>query len=193
MQEERFEEKERRVLQLLLDQRKDHPHGFYPQEIARALNLDVNEVQEIVVELEAKGWADGGDETTWIVPAGIKELQKQPEIPTPHIVINNPQNSPMSFGDYSSQTVNYNNQSLNEVLPVIANLIEEVRHYDFVTRDEVIIELEKIQTLAKGNMNAGVWQLIQSRLLTTKTALEVGQIALQTLPYWPALWGHFFK
>ena len=173
MEEERFVEKERRVLQMLLDQRKDHPHGFYPQELATALNLDVNEVQEIIVELEAKGWADGGDRTTWIIPPGIKELQKTLEPPTPHIVINNPQNSPMSFGGHSSQTVNYNNQPMEEILPAIANLINDVRSLDFQTRDDVLAELEKVQSLAQGELNAGVWQLIQARLLTAKTGMEI--------------------
>ncbi len=193
MVEERFEEKERRVLQTLLDQRKDHPNGFYPEELATALKLPLGEVQEICVELEAKGWADGGDETTWIIPAGIKELQKKQEPPTPHIVINNPQNSPMSFGNNSNQTVNYNNQSLAEVLPAIAQLIDDVRKYDFDTRADVLQELEKVQTLAKGEMNAGVWQLIQLRLLTVKTTLEIAKIGAGTLPYWPAVWNFFFQ
>jgi hypothetical protein len=193
MQNQRFEDKERLVLQTLYDARKDHPNGVNPFELATALNMDLNEVQEIVVELERKGWAAGGDEDTWIVPAGIKELEKIPETPIPHIVINNPQNSPMSFGAHSSQTVTYNNQNVQDILPPLSQLIRELYELQFETQGDVISELQKVEVLARGEMNNGKWQLIQSRLLTAKTALEVGKIAVNTLPYWPAVWNFFFR
>lgn len=193
MEEERFVEKEARVLQMLLDQRQDHPNGFYPQELATALNSNVREVMEIINELEAKGWAGGSDETTWILPPGIKELQKKEKPPTPQIAIYNPSNSPMSFGDNNNQTVNYTNQSIEEIVPALTRLIEDVRGLDFATRDDVLSELEKVKSLTQGEMNAGSWKLIQSRLLTAKTAMEVVQLSAHSLPYWPAVWHFFFS
>jgi hypothetical protein len=193
MQNQRFEDKERLVLETLYNARKDHPNGVNPFELATALNMDVTEVQEIVVELERKGWADGGDENTWIIPAGIKEIEKKPEPPTPHIVINNPQNSPMSFGPNSTQTVTYNNQNVQDILPQLSQLIQGLYDLKFETRGDVISELQKVEVLAKGEMNEKKWELIQSRLITAKTALEVGKIASATLPYWPAVWNFFFK
>lgn len=194
MENERFQEKERRVLQALYDNRRDHPNGLIPEEIATALNLALSDVRDIVVELERKGWAAGGDETTWIVPAGIKELEKQPEPPTvSHITINNPQNSPMSFGSNSSQTVTYNNQNVQDVLPQLSRLIQDVYELQFETRGDVIEELQKVETIAKGEMSSGKWELIQTRLVTAKTALEIGKIAVSSLPYWPAVWNFFFK
>jgi len=89
--------------------------------------------------------------------------------------------------------VNYNNQPIQEILPALSQLIEGVRSLNFPTRDDVVAELEKVQFLAKGEMNAGIWQLIQSRLLTTKTALEVASLAAPSLPYWPVVWNYFFK
>jgi hypothetical protein len=194
MQNERFEEKERRVLQALYDNRRDHPDGLVPDEIAAALNLDLSDVKDIVVELERKGWADGGDETTWIVPAGIKELERQPEAPAvSHVTINYPQNSPISLGPHSTQNVTYYNQNTQDILPQLSLLIQELYERQFETRTEVLSELQKVETLAKGEMNPGRWQLIQTRLATTKTALEIGKIAVDSLPYWPVVWHFFFK
>lgn len=194
MESQRFEDKERLVLRALYDNRLGHPNGSNPDELAAALNLDLSHVREIVVELERKGWAAGGDETTWIVPAGIKELQKQPEPPAvSHITINNPQNSPMNFGPNSSQTVTYNNQNVQDILPSLSRLIQDVYGLQFETRGDVVGELQKIETLAKEEMSPGKWELIQTRLVTAKTALEIGKIAVSSLPYWPAVWNFFFK
>lgn len=193
MTKQRFEEKERLVLQMLYDERKNHPHGLIPDELAAALNMDLSEVRQIVIELEIKGWADGGDETTWIVPAGIKEIEKISQPQMPHIIINNPTNSPMSFGAHSSQTVTYHNQNVRDILPQLSQLIHHLYSLQFETRADAIAELQKVEVLAKGEINEGKWQLIQSRLETTKTALEVGKIAFDTLPYWPAIWHFFFK
>jgi len=99
---ERYEEKERLVLQKLYDERKRHPRGVHPDELALVLNLEFSEVIEIISELDKKGWTGGSDELSWILPAGIKEIERLPEPPTPTIVINNPQNSPMTFGPNSS-------------------------------------------------------------------------------------------
>lgn len=193
MQNQRFEEKEKLVLQILYDNRKDHPHGLLIEEIATALNMDLREVREIIVELERKGWVSGGDETTWIVPTGIKELEKLPPPQMPHVIINNPTNSPMSFGANSSQTVTYNNQNVEDILRQITQLIQHLSQLQFEMKGDAISDLEKVATLATGEMDPGKWQMIQSRLVTVKTALEVGKIAVDTLPYWPAIWHFFFK
>ena len=125
MMQETFEEKERRVLQLLLEQRRNHPDGFYPEELATALSLDLDEVREIVVELEAKGWAADGDETTWIIPPGIKELQKKPEpmIPVNYMHIEHNYGNAAQGSDINQNTT----QSKNEFDSSIRDLLSAVQ------------------------------------------------------------------
>ncbi len=189
-----YEEKERRVFQRLYDERETrHTRSFTPAELAQELNLNVNEVTEIINELESQGWLGGTDEGVSINAAGIKEIERKAEPARPTIVINNPQNSPMSFGTNSNQTVSYNNQPVQEILPDLSRLIEDLHALDFPTRGDVIGELQKVESLAKGEMNAGTWELIQARLVTTKTALELAKIAADSVPYWPVVWNYFFK
>jgi hypothetical protein len=190
---ERFEQKERRVLQKLYEVRDSHPQGVVPDELAAALNLRIDEVYQIIAELEEKKWIGGNDEASWILPAGIKEIERIPETPTPNIIINNPQNSPISLGAHSNQTVTYNNQSVQEILPALTHLIQDLYALDSPTRGDAIAELQKVESLAKDEMNAGKWQMIQSRLLTTKTALEIAKLGADSLPYWPIVWNFFFK
>lgn len=193
MDNERFEAKENLVLQALYKARNTHPNGVATDELALAVNLELRDVYDVISELERKGWIGGSDERVWILPAGIKKIERVAEPPIPTFVINNPQNSPMSFGAHSSQTVTYNNQAVQDVLPALSRLIEDLHALDFPMHSDVIAELKKVEVLAKSDMDVGKWQMIQSRLVTTKTALEIAKIAADSLPYWPIVWNFFFK
>lgn len=193
MTESYFQEK-RRVLKMIADISRMSQFVVF-EDLAKRLGMTNNELAPLCNGLDEDGSIDfpGGDIIT-IKDAGYRALQPQePQTTGQHIHIHQPQNSPMSFGLNSTQTVTYNNQPVQDILPALAELISEVKALDFTTRGDVIEELEKVQSLAKGEMNAGIWQLIQSRLLTTKTALEIATLAAPSLPYWPTVWNYFFK
>jgi hypothetical protein len=192
---ERFEEKERRILQKLYDERgrKDtNPH--YPEELARELNLDLDDVHDIIIELDGQGLTGGTDEVSWILPAGIKEIERipQPQV-SPNIVhFHGPNTGPVQIGSHQTQNISYN-ESISEILPKLAELITAVRAQDFPDKDEVIADLEKVQALAQGDVNEGVWKRIQTRLTAAKTTMEITGLAYNSLPYWPLIWNYFMK
>jgi hypothetical protein len=73
---ETYRSKERRALQKLYDERdRRYTNPHQPDELARELNLDLREAQDIVVELERKGLTDGNDQATWIIAAGLEEIE----------------------------------------------------------------------------------------------------------------------
>lgn len=144
---------------------------------------------------EERRWIHSNEHAVWLLLMGVRKVERveKTEQPVPHIVIYNPTNSPMSFGDNSSQTVTYNNQPVKEIIPELLELITAVHQLDFPTKEDVLGELTKVQTLAQGEMSDGKWQMIQSRLVTAKTALDVAQVVAHSIPYWPAVWSFFFK
>lgn len=190
---QRFEEKERRVLQKLYDQRDKHPRGIYPDELAAALDMELRDVHEIISELDDKKWTGGTDEVSWILPAGVKEIEKLPEQSVQNVVhFHAPNTGPVQIGSNQTQNISYN-QSLTEILPKLADLIAAVREKDFEDKDEVIADLEKVQSLAQGDVNEGTLKRIQSRLTAAKTTMEIVGLAYQSLPYWPLIWSFFHK
>lgn len=144
---------------------------------------------------EERRWISSNDQAVWLLSTGVREVERveKTEETVPHIVIYNPTNSPMSFGANSSQTVTYNNQPVKEIIPELLELITAVHQLDFPTKEDVLDELTKVQALAESEMNEGKWQIIQSRLVTAKTALDIAQIVAHSIPYWPAVWNYFFK
>lgn len=124
---ERFEEKERRVLQKLYHQRDRHPRGILPEELAAALDMELRDVHEIISELDNKKWTGGTDEVSWILPAGVKEIEKLPEQSVQNVVhFHAPNTGPVQIGSNQTQNISYN-QSLVEILPKLAELIAAVR------------------------------------------------------------------
>lgn len=190
---ERFEEKERRVLQKLYDERERHPRGINPDELAAALDMELRDVHEVISELDDKKWTGGTDEVSWISPAGMKEIEKLPQQPIQNIVhFHAPNTGPVQIGSNQTQNISYN-QSLTEILPKLADLIAAVRAQEFEDKDEVIADLEKVQSLAQGDFNEGTLKRIQTRLTAAKTTMEIVGLAYQSLPYWPLIWAFFHK
>jgi hypothetical protein len=197
MENKRFEEKERLVLQKLYDERHGRldKRGLTPAELSKALDLDEREVVEISMGLRNKGWIGGTDEADWIVPAGIKEIEQIPEPATPHVYIQHAQNSPIQIGNQNKQTVNYN-QTIGEILPELTALIESIRKLDFEDRDNVVRALDRALELAQANTNAttgqSAWTRIKASIVFAKETMDALGVAYQTLPYWPAVW-HFLN
>lgn len=192
---ERYVEKERRVLQKHFDERQTrNENGFAPDELARQLGLDVDEVCEIVVELTEAGLLGGTDEVSWISPAGIREIEKKPNVPiTPNIVhFHGPNTGPVQIGSNPIQNISYN-QPLAEILPKLAELIAAIGNQDFADKDEVVADLEKVQALASGDVNDGTLKRIQTRLTAAKTTMEITGLAYKSLPFWPQIWDYFMK
>jgi len=193
---ERYAEKERRVLQKLYDERETRgEQGFSPEELAKILKLDVRDVQDVILELDKVGWTEGTDEVSWISFAGIKEIEKLPDTPiSPNIVnFNAPNTGPVQIGYHQTQQNVFQNQSIEEILPKLAELIRAIKAADFVDKDEVIADLEKIQSLAHGNISEGVWNRIQTKLTAAKTTMEVAGLVYKTYPYWPQIWAFFSR
>lgn len=190
---ERFEEKERRVLQKLYDERERHPRGINPDELAAALDMELRDVHEVISELDDKKWTGGTDEVSWISPAGMKEIEKLPQEPIQNIVhFHAPNTGPVQIGSNQTQNISYN-QSLTEIVPKLADLIAAVRAQEFEDKDEVIADLEKVKSLAQGDFNEGTLKRIQTRLTAAKTTMEIVGLAYQSLPYWPLIWAFFHK
>jgi hypothetical protein len=191
---ERYEEKERRVLRKHYDERERHPRGIHPDELAAALDMELRDVYEIILELDNKKWIGGTDEVSWILPAGMKEIERLPEQHiTPNIVhFHGPNTGPIQIGSHQTQNVSYN-QSMTEILPKLAELIAALKAQNFEDKDEVIADLEKVQSLAHGEVNEGTWKRIQTRLTAAKTTMEITGLAYKSLPYWPMVWEYFMK
>ncbi len=199
---ETYRSKERRILQKLYDERErryTNPHE--PEELARELNLDLRETQDIVIELERKGLTEGNDQAPWIVGPGMEAIESGDQQPGASSISYNTniygdnKGNIAQGGQGHNQTV-INNQPISEILPKLAELIAAVRQADFPDKDDVVRDLEKAQELAIANPNAtpieGVWKRIQGKLDVAKTSMEIVGFGYNSLPYWPLVWNFFF-
>lgn len=147
--------------------------------LEQQLSMPFEELNPILIHLDQEELIGAIEHAVWLLPDGLSEVERinKPDDSRPHIIINNPTNSPMSFGANSNQTVNYHGQSTEETIPQLVELIAAIQRMNFDTKEDVLGELEKVQALSQGEMNESKWQLVQNRLLTTKTALEIAQIS----------------
>lgn len=188
--QESYVEKERFVLRKLYEERHTrHTKEFTPEQLAEELGFDLEEVTEIINELDSSGWLGGTDEGVNINAAGIKEYERTPEPPGgQHIHIHQPQNSPMVFGDHSSQSVVYNNEPISRIIPQLAGLIEAMRDEDFTDKDDVLRDLEIAHQVALANPNAtakdGAWTRILTKLNAAKATMEISGLVINSYPYW---------
>lgn len=84
------------------------------------------------------------------------------------------------------------NQSVDDIVPKLTEFIESVKELDFDRRDRVLEDLEEIKTLAQGNLNPNIWELIQAKLLSAEAGLKIAGVVYSSHPYWPAI-SEFFR
>ena len=96
-------------------------------------------------------------------------------------------------GQNNAQTVTttINRESISEILPKLIELINEVAKADFENKEDVVKDLEKVHQLASSDNPKDKWLLIQAKLTSAKTAMELVGFAYHSLPYWPQIWDYF--
>jgi Mn-dependent DtxR family transcriptional regulator len=197
---ETYRSKERRVLQKLYDERErryTNPHQ--PEELARELNLDLREVQDIVIELESKGLTDGNDQSTWIIAAGLLEIESGGQrTGAASTTINYTANIGTNYGNLdqggrgNTQSVTLTNNPDFE--RTLTGLIELLRASDIsqLDKDDIIHDVERVKQLAQQNDTPGALERAQKKLDAVKTGIEVadsgGELLGKALPYITALW-----
>jgi len=200
--------KEFRVLKTIHETKHKAPNGWVNlDDLIRELpDIPRRELFMILKDLEErKGLIGSIDQAVWMVPAGIEELEQAEQYPNhstehfPAQIINNytvnvqgdNQGNIAQAGSGNTQSI-VNHQPISEILPKLAELIEAVRRADFEDKDEVVRDLEKAQQLAQSEDPKSKWALIQSKLSSAKTGMEIVGFGYNSLPYWPAIWQYFF-
>lgn len=103
-------------------------------------------------------------------------------------------NGPFQQGTQDSvQNISVVNESIKEILPKLGEFIEAVKALDFPDKDEVVRDLQKAKELSSGENPEGRWKLIQAKLTSAKTAMELAGYAHTALPYGVAVFDYFFK
>ena len=80
-----------------------------------------------------------------------------------------------------------------EILSQLGEFIKAVKALDFPDKDDVVSDLEKAKELSSGENPEGKWKLIQAKLSSAKTAMELAGYAHTALPYGVAIYDYFFK
>ncbi len=160
----------------------------------------------ILEDLEKrKGLIGSIDQAVWILPAGIEELEQAEQYPNystsnfPAQIINNytvnvqgdNRGNIAQAGQGNNQSCT-NHQPISQILLKLAELIEAVKQADFEDKDEIVRDLEKVQQLAQLEDPKSKWALIQSKLSSAKTGMEIVGYGYHSLPYWPVIWKYFF-
>jgi hypothetical protein len=204
---ETYAEKAFRVLKTIHETKNKESNGWVNiWDLQKELpDISSHELNMILGDLEKrKGLIDSNDQAVWMIGPGIEELeqaQRHPERSTPNFpaYINNytvnihgdNQGNIAQASQGNNQSV-INHQPISEILPKLAELIEAVKQAEFEDRDEVVRDLEKVQQLAQSQDPKSKWALIQSKLSSAKTGMELVGYGYSSLPYWPVIWQYFF-
>jgi len=179
---------------------------FY-DDFYREVGLERKIIDRALEYWEQKYLIQTDENDIWLTSDGIDEVlrtRQHPERPTPfnpayvvnytdnRITIQGDNIGQAQAGNNATQSL-INNQPISEILPKLAELIAAVGQADFEDRDEVVRDLEKVQQLAQSDDPKSKWALIQSKLTSAKTAMEIVGFTYKTLPYWPVIWHYFFR
>lgn len=202
------EQKRYRVLRKLYELAPHDKHGEVSiYDLADALGMKFQEASRILIYWEEKNMVSSpSDISVALTPQSIDEIEatiNHPNRPTTHFstsTINYTDNSVNIGGDNLGQAQGgqdnvqntMNSQPIGEILPKLVELIQAVKQADFEDKDEVVRDLEKVQQLAQSEHPKSKWALIQSKLTSAKTAMELVGFGYKTLPYWPVIWQYFF-
>lgn len=172
------------------------------EEVARMLAIEPREIYPIMNDLDERGLITALNEAVVMLPAGLEALESTgesssaPDSPPPSSVFNinvhGDNYGPVQQGHGNVQRI-VNNQSISEILPMLVEFIEAVRAVDFVDKDDAVADLEKVQILARGEINEGIWKRIQTKLTAAKMTMEIAGLAYSSYPHWPAIWAFFTK
>lgn len=84
-----------------------------------------------------------------------------------------------------------NNQTVSEILPQLAALIESIRAEEFPDKDDVVRDLVKAHEVALANPGAtskeSAWARIGTKLTAAKTTMELAGYVIATHPHWPQI------
>ena len=193
-----FAEKERRVLQKLYDEReRRHTNPHVPEELARDLKLDVDEVYDIINELEGQGLIGGTDEASWIIPPGIKLIESDdPRAGTASNVsfttnIHGPNYGGIQQGGKgNTQNITLTNTHNSDFDRALASLVELIRSSQIQDDDKQELEEEvgKVNKLALREPTSGLLDRAKSRLDMIKLAVTGTDIAIKAAPHLDTIW-----
>jgi Mn-dependent DtxR family transcriptional regulator len=193
----RYAEKERRVLQKLYDERErryTNPHQ--PDELARELNLDLREVQDIVIELERKGLTKGNDQATWIIAAGMELIESGgQQIAAPGVSFTTNIHGPnyggiQQGGQGNTQNVTLTNTNNADFDRALASIVELIRASNLPAHDKEELEGEivNVNKLALREPSPGLLERAKSRLDLVRLGLQGGDLLIKAGPHLEVAW-----
>jgi hypothetical protein len=193
---ERFEEKERRVLQKFYDERERHPRGIHPDELSLVLNMELSDVHKVISELDDKNWTGGTDDLSWISPAGIKEIEKLPEpqrqtpINVMHIGTNY---GAAAVGSNITQSATLtNNPDFDRAIAGLLQLIQssQLPSDEIEELQEEVVKLNKLAITAP---KPGLLEKAKARIDFVKLGLQGTELLVKAAPLLQTTWDHFSK
>lgn len=198
--ESRYEDNWKAILKMIYDRGGPrHMHAVNDLDLGATLVMSHRELGEILIDLdERKGFIRRQVGKVWMTPAGLEYIESGGASLRSSSDVNFVMNvhgdnyGPIQQGNSNTQQITIN-QPISEILPKLAELISAVKAQDFEDKDEVIADLERVQSLAQGNINEGTWKRIQTRLTAAKTTMEITGLAYKSLPYWPIIWEFFHQ
>lgn len=195
---ETYRSKERRVLQKLYDERdRRYTNPHQPDELARELNLDLREAQDIVVELERKGLTDGNDQATWIIAAGLEEIESGGQRPgaTPGVSFTTNIHGPnyggiQQGGQGNTQNVTLTNTNNADFDRALASIVELIRASNLPADDKQELEGEvgNVNKLALREPAPGLLDRAKSRLDMVRLGLQGTDLLIKASPHLETAW-----
>jgi hypothetical protein len=177
--------------------------------IAEALEMAFDEVRDVFRYWESKHFVemthevDAQYELVKLTRQGIDSLELPPDkntSPSTNITYHNTVHvggnitGPFQQGTKDSvQNTSLVNESIREMLPKLGEFIEAVKALDFPDKEDAVRDLEKVKELSSGENPESKWKLIQAKLTSAKTVMELSGYAYTALPYGVAVFDYFFK
>jgi hypothetical protein len=202
-----LQSKRKLVLYKLYEMAPDDKIGdVIVSDLATALGMGYQEVNNILEYWQRKGMVRDGsfDASTRLEPYAIDEIEEARRTgkATKHIpetTIYYTDNRINIGGDNSGQVMAGNQGTQNmgqptgEIISQLGEFIKAVRALDFPDKDDAVRDLEKAKELSSGENAETKWKLIQAKLASAKTAMELAGYAHTALPYGMAIYDYFFK
>jgi hypothetical protein len=195
---ETYRSKERRVLQKLYDERdRRYTNPHQPDELARELNLDLREAQDIVVELERKGLTDGNDQATWIIAAGLEEIESGGQRPgaAPGVSFTTNIHGPnyggiQQGGQGNTQNVTLTNTNNADFDRALTSIVELIRASNLPADDKQELEGEvgNVNKLALREPAPGLLDRAKSRLDMVRLGLQGTDLLIKAGPHLETAW-----
>lgn len=176
-------------------------------DLAKALEMSFYEINPILNDLEnRKGLIGSIEDTVWILPAGIEEIEKikrNPERPTDNFPANVTNNYTFNapVGAFQNNTLNStqnvnqkiavnNNSDFNAAIESILDLVKISSLANF-KKEDLISDIERIKQLAENEPSSELVEHAKSKIDYLEKAIKTTDLAIKITPFIPQLYAYF--